>query len=73
MIKKSLVAHTTFFCCRIKGSPDLKAAQKVADYIGTVHHEIIFTIQEGLDAIKDVIYHLETYDVTTIGLLPPCF
>ena len=51
----------------------LKAAQKVADYIGTVHHEIIFTIQEGLDALKDVIYHLETYDVTTVRASTPMF
>tara|TARA_Y100000589_G_scaffold329775_1_gene377397 strand:- start:89 stop:1750 length:1662 start_codon:yes stop_codon:yes gene_type:complete len=61
------------FAVGLKGSPDLKAAQKVADYIGTVHHEIIFTIQEGLDAIKDVIYHLETYDVTTIRASTPMF
>ena len=61
------------FAVGLKGSPDLKAAQKVADYIGTVHHEIVFTIQEGLDAIKDVIYHLETYDVTTIRASTPMF
>ena len=61
------------FAVGLEGSPDLKAAQKVADYIGTVHHEIIFTIQEGLDAIKDVIYHLETYDVTTIRASPHVF
>ena len=61
------------FAVGLKDSPDLKAAQKVADYIGTVHHEIVFTIQEGLDAIKDVIYHLETYDVTTIRASTPMF
>ena len=61
------------FAVGLKGSPDLKAAQKVADYIGTVHHEIIFTIQEGLAAIKDVIYHLETYDVTTVRASTPMF
>ena len=61
------------FAVGLKGSPDLKAAQKVADYIGTVHHEIIFTIQEGLDALKDVIYHLETYDVTTVRASTPMF
>ena len=61
------------FAVGLKGSPDLKAAQKVADYIGTVHHEIIFTIQEGLDVIKDVIYHLETYDVTTVRASTPMF
>ena len=57
----------------LKGSPDLIAAQKVANHIGTVHHEIIFTIQEGLDAIRDVIYHLETYDVTTVRASTPMF
>jgi asparagine synthase (glutamine-hydrolysing) len=50
--------------------PDLAAAQIVADHIGTIHHEIKFTIQEGLDAIKDVIYNLETYDVTTVRATP---
>src|SRR5690606_95612 len=54
------------FAVGLKGSPDLAAAQKAAEHIGTIHHEIHFTIQEGLDAIRDVIYHLETYDVTTI-------
>ena len=44
------------------------AAKKVADYIGTVHHEINYTIEEGLDAIRDVIYYIETYDVTTVRL-----
>ena len=61
------------FAVGLEGSPDLKAAKKVADYIGTVHHEIIFTIQEGIDAIRDVIYHLETYDVTTIRASTPMF
>ena len=54
-------------------SPDLAAARKVADYIGTVHHEINFTVQEGLDAIRDVIYHIETYDVTTIRASTPMY
>ena len=54
------------FSVGLEGSPDLAAAQKVADHIGTVHHEIKFTIQEGLDAIRDVVYNLETYDITTI-------
>ena len=53
------------FSVGLKGAPDLKAAKIVADHIGTVHHEINFTVQEGIDAIRDVIYHLETYDVTT--------
>jgi asparagine synthase (glutamine-hydrolysing) len=61
------------FAIGLKGSPDLEAAQRVADYIGTVHHEVVFTIQEGLDAIKDVIYHTETYDVTTIRASTPMF
>ena len=61
------------FAVGLKGSPDLAAAQKVANHIGTVHHEITFTIQEGLDAIKDVIYHLETYDITTIRAATPMY
>jgi asparagine synthase (glutamine-hydrolysing) len=61
------------FAVGLKGSPDLAAAQKVADHIGTVHHEILFTIQEGLDAIRDVIYHLETYDVTTVRASTPMY
>jgi asparagine synthase (glutamine-hydrolysing) len=61
------------FAVGLDGSPDLAAAQKVADHIGTVHHEITFTIQEGLDAIKDVIYHLETYDITTIRAATPMY
>ena len=61
------------FSVGLEGSPDLAAARKVADHIGTVHHEIKFTIQEGLDAIKDVIYHLETYDITTIRASTPMF
>lgn len=61
------------FAVGLVGSPDLAAARKVADHIGTVHHEIHFTIQEGLDAIRDVIYHLETYDVTTIRASTPMY
>lgn len=61
------------FSVGLDGSPDLAAAQLVADHIGTVHHEIKFTIQEGLDAIKDVIYNLETYDVTTIRASTPMY
>jgi asparagine synthase (glutamine-hydrolysing) len=59
------------FAVGLEGSPDLIAAKKVADHIGTVHHEVHFTIQEGLDAIRDVIYHIETYDVTTIRASTP--
>lgn len=61
------------FSVGLEGSPDLAAAQKVADRIGTVHHEIKFTIQEGLDAIRDVIYNLETYDITTIRASTPMY
>ena len=61
------------FSIGLEGSPDLAAAQKVADHIGTVHHEIKFTIQEGLDALRDVIYHLETYDVTTVRASTPMY
>ena len=61
------------FSVGLDGSPDLKAARKVADHIGTIHHEIKFTIQEGLDAIKDVIYQLETYDITTIRASTPMY
>ncbi|MED5526962.1 asparagine synthase B [Gallaecimonas pentaromativorans] len=61
------------FAVGLKGSPDLLAAQDVAKHIGTVHHEIHFTVQEGLDAVRDVIYHLETYDVTTIRASTPMY
>ena len=61
------------FAVGLRGSPDLAAARKAADHIGTVHHEIHFTIQEGLDAIRDVIYHLETYDVTTVRASTPMY
>ncbi|MBT1450940.1 asparagine synthase B [Glaciecola sp. XM2] len=61
------------FAVGLAGAPDLLAARKVADMIGTVHHEIHFTIQEGLDAIRDVIYHLETFDTTTIRAATPMY
>jgi asparagine synthase (glutamine-hydrolysing) len=61
------------FAIGLKGSPDLAAARTVADHIGSVHHEINFTVQEGLDAIRDVIYHLETYDVTTVRASTPMY
>ncbi|ACA87025.1 asparagine synthase B [Shewanella woodyi] len=61
------------FAVGLEGAPDLIAAQKVADAIGTIHHEITFTFQDGIDAIKDVIYHLETYDVTTIRAATPMY
>jgi asparagine synthase (glutamine-hydrolysing) len=61
------------FAIGLAGSPDLVAAAKVAAHIGTVHHEFHFTVQEGLDALRDVIYHLETYDVTTIRASTPMY
>jgi asparagine synthase (glutamine-hydrolysing) len=61
------------FAVGLVGSPDLAAARKVADHIGTIHHEIHFTVQEGLDAIRDVIYNIETYDVTTIRASTPMY
>lgn len=61
------------FVIGLEGSPDLAAARKVADHIGTIHHEIHYTIQEGLDAVRDVIYHIETYDVTTIRASTPMY
>ena len=61
------------FSVGLKGAPDLIAARKVADYIGTVHHEISFTVEEALDALSDVIYHIETYDVTTVRASTPMY
>ena len=61
------------FSVGLKDAPDLKAARIVADHIGTIHHEITFTVQEGIDAIRDVIYHLETYDITTIRASTPMY
>ncbi|MBR0031982.1 MAG: asparagine synthase B [Treponema sp.] len=61
------------FAVGLEGSPDLAAAQKAAEYIGTVHHEVHFTIQEALDALRDVIYHIETYDITTVRASTPMY
>ena len=61
------------FSVGLEGSPDLAAAKKVSEHIGSIHHEVVFTIQEGLDAIRDVIYHLETYDITTVRASTPMF
>ncbi len=61
------------FAVGLEGSPDLLAAQQAADHIGTVHHSIIFTLQEGLDALEEVIHHLETYDVTSIRAATPMY
>ncbi|MBW2700074.1 MAG: asparagine synthase B [Deltaproteobacteria bacterium] len=61
------------FCIGLEGAPDLAKARKVADFLGTAHHELLFTVQEGLDALSEVIYHIETYDVTTIRASTPMF
>lgn len=61
------------FAIGLEGSPDLVAARKAAEYIGTVHHEVHFTIQEALDALRDVIYHIETYDITTVRASTPMY
>ena len=61
------------FAVGLKGAPDLAAARKVAEAIGTVHHEVNYTIEEGLDAIRDVIYYIETYDVTTVRASTPMY
>lgn len=61
------------FAVGLRDSPDLVAAKKVATHLGTIHHEIYFTVQEGLDALTDVIYHLETYDVTTVRASTPMY
>ena len=61
------------FAVGLKGSPDLAAAREVADHLGTVHHEVIYTVQEGLDAVPDVVRHLETFDVTTVRAATPMY
>ena len=61
------------FAVGLKGAPDLVKAKEMADYLGTVHHEVNYTVQEGLDAIRDVIYHIETYDVTTVRASTPMY
>ncbi|SHH25806.1 asparagine synthase B [Ferrimonas marina] len=61
------------FAIGLEGAPDLKAAAEVASHLGTIHHELHFTVQEGLDALRDVIYHIETYDVTTIRASTPMY
>ena len=69
--KISLPLHS--FAIGLKGSPDLAAARKVSEHIATTHHEVEYTVQEGLDAIRDVIYHIETYDVTTVRASTPMY
>lgn len=61
------------FTIGLKGAPDLIAAKEVAEFLGTIHHEFHFTVQEGIDALSDVIYHLETYDVTTVRASTPMY
>lgn len=61
------------FAIGLKGAPDLAAARNAADALGTIHHEIHYTVQEGLDALRDVIYHIETYDVTTVRASTPMY
>ncbi len=61
------------FAVGLKGAPDLAKAKVMADYIGTVHHEINYSVQEGIDALRDVIYHIETYDVTTVRASTPMY
>lgn len=61
------------FAVGLEGSPDLAKARVVAEHIGTVHHEIHYTVQEGLDALKDVIYHIESYDITTVRASTPMY
>jgi asparagine synthase (glutamine-hydrolysing) len=61
------------FSIGLENSPDLLAARKAANYLGTVHREYVFTVQEGLDAIPEVIHHLETYDVTTVRASTPMY
>lgn len=68
---KNKKMHT--FSIGLEGSPDLAAARQVATFINSNHHEFTFTIENGLDALRDVIYHLETYDVTTIRAATPMF
>ena len=61
------------FCIGLDGAPDLENARLVAEFLGTAHHEYIYTVQEGLDALSDVIYHIETYDVTTVRASTPMY
>jgi asparagine synthase (glutamine-hydrolysing) len=61
------------FSIGLEGSPDLAAAAKVAGHLGTVHHGMVYTVQQGFDALRDVIYHLETYDITTVRAATPMY
>ena len=72
-IKKRGMTEVPSFCVGIKGSPDLEAARKVAQFIGTTHYDIHFTVEEGIDALEEVIYHTETFNPTTIRASTPMF
>ena len=61
------------FSCGLAGSPDVAAAQKVADFLGTEHHVLTFTVEDGIKALRKVVYHLETYDITTIRASTPMY
>lgn len=71
--KSDLCQKLHSFCIGLETSPDLKQSRKVADYLGTEHHELIFTLEEGLDAIEEVIYHTETFNPTTIRASTPMY
>ncbi len=73
--KKHLPEGYTFhsFSCGLEGSPDVAAAQKVADFLGTEHHVLTFTVKDGIKALRDVVYHLETFDITTIRASTPMY
>eukprot|EP00181_Compsopogon_caeruleus_P000131 CAMPEP_0184684500 /NCGR_PEP_ID=MMETSP0312-20130426/15532_1 /TAXON_ID=31354 /ORGANISM="Compsopogon coeruleus, Strain SAG 36.94" /LENGTH=558 /DNA_ID=CAMNT_0027137731 /DNA_START=29 /DNA_END=1705 /DNA_ORIENTATION=+ len=73
--KRNLPENYTFhsFSCGLEGSPDIAAAQRVADFLGTEHHVLTFTVQQGIEALENVIYHLETFDVTTIRASTPMY
>jgi len=68
-----VLSRLNSFSIGLPGAPDSEAALKVANFLGTKHHSFTFTIQEGLDALSDVIFHLESYDVTTIRASTPMF
>ena len=73
MAKKHSKDELHSFAIGLEGSPDLKHAKRVAKYLGTIHHEIKYTVQEGIDALPDVIKHIETFDVTTIRASTPMY
>ncbi|CAN8065513.1 unnamed protein product [Agarophyton chilense] len=75
VLKKALPSDYVFhsFSCGLEGSPDLRAAQRVADFLGTEHHVLTFTVDDGIRALEQVVYHLETYDITTIRASTPMF